>query len=125
MADPVKALTSVSNDRAGPGADLLAEARQRHAERLRAAQAETTDPTKVVEPADPGAGAESEPQRAAIPPYRVQLDPGTLRLSTEVLDTATGEVILRIPPTYVDPRDALDTALEGAPDPADQREVEA
>ncbi|MCW2239868.1 hypothetical protein [Azospirillum canadense] len=121
MADPVKALTSVGNERTAPGADLLAEARQRQADRLRAAQAESNNPTEVVEPAAAGAGAESEPQRAAIPPYRVQLDPDTLRLSTEVLDTATGEVILRIPPTYVDPQDALDVA----PDPASQREVEA
>ncbi|MBK3737211.1 hypothetical protein GAY29_29980, partial [Azospirillum brasilense] len=45
-----------------------------------------------------------------IPPYRVNLDPGTGRLSTEVLDTHTGEVILRIPPSYADP--AEDAAEE-------------
>lgn len=131
MATPVNGVAGIGSERAAPAADMVAEARQRQADRLRAAQAESTSPTDVVEPTATSAATESEPRREAIPPYRVQLDPDTLRLSTEVLDTETGEVILRIPPTYVDPayadpahvdpRDALDVA----PDPAGHREVEA
>ncbi|MFC7335252.1 hypothetical protein [Rhodocista pekingensis] len=34
-------------------------------------------------------------------PYRVQLDPETSRLFTEVIDPRTGHVLLRIPPSYV------------------------
>jgi len=49
-----------------------------------------------------------EPDPAPLPiepspahrPYRVQLDPETSRLFTEVLDPRTGGVLLRIPPGY-------------------------
>ncbi len=37
----------------------------------------------------------------AYRPYRVELDPETSRLFTEVIDPRTGNVLLRIPPTYV------------------------
>lgn len=43
----------------------------------------------------------------AFRPYRVLLDPETRRLFTEVIDTRTGNVLLRIPPGYA-PSEALD-----------------
>lgn len=42
-------------------------------------------------------------------PYRVQLDPETSRLFTEVIDPRTGHVLLRIPPSYVPPDEASGT----------------
>lgn len=44
----------------------------------------------------------------AFRPYRVLLDPETQRLFTEVLDTSTGDVLLRIPAGYVPPDDEAD-----------------
>ncbi|AWJ85696.1 hypothetical protein TSH58p_19230 (plasmid) [Azospirillum sp. TSH58] len=119
MPAPIQGLTGgvsgVNGERGTASADLIAEARQRQADRLRAAQAEAVKATEVVEEAR--ASAESDNRRRPdpilpdpIPPYRVNLDPGTGRLSTEVLDTHTGEVILRIPPSYADP--AEDAAEE-------------
>ena len=122
MPAPIQGLTGgvsgVNGERGTASADLIAEARQRQADRLRAAQAEAVKATEVVEEAR--ASAESDNRRRPdpilpdpIPPYRVNLDPGTGRLSTEVLDTHTGEVILRIPPSYADPaEDAAEDAGE-------------
>lgn len=41
----------------------------------------------------------------AFRPYRVLLDPETRRLFTEVIDTRTGNVLLRIPPGYASPEE--------------------
>lgn len=54
----------------------------------------------------------------AFRPYRVLLDPETQRLFTEVLDTSTGDVLLRIPAGYVPPEE--ETAAEAG----QRREVE-
>lgn len=107
MPAPIQGLTGgvsgVNGERGTASADLIAEARQRQADRLRAAQAEAAKPTEVVEEARAPAESDNRSRPDPIPPYRVNLDPGTGRLSTEVLDTHTGEVILRIPPAYTDP----------------------
>lgn len=114
MPAPIQGLTGgvsgVNGERGTASADLIAEARQRQADRLRAAQAEAAKATEVVEEARASAESDNSRQPDPIPPYRVNLDPGTGRLSTEVLDTHTGEVILRIPPSYADP--AEDAAEE-------------
>jgi hypothetical protein len=116
MAAPIQGISGgvsgVTGDRSAASADLIAEARQRQADRLRAAQAESAKPTEVVEAPKDSAEADNRTRPDTIPPYRVNLDPGTGRLSTEVLDTVTGEVILRIPPTYVDPSDLRETAAD-------------
>lgn len=113
MPAPIQGLTGgvsgVNGERGTASADLIAEARQRQADRLRAAQAEAAKPTEVVEETRAPAESDNRSRPDPIPPYRVNLDPGTGRLSTEVLDTHTGEVILRIPPAYTDPaEDAAD-----------------
>ncbi|OYD81123.1 hypothetical protein [Azospirillum brasilense] len=114
MPAPIQGLTGgvsgVNGERGTASADLIAEARQRQADRLRAAQAEAAKATEVVEETRASAESDNRSQPDPIPPYRVNLDPGTGRLSTEVLDTHTGEVILRIPPSYADP--AEDAAEE-------------
>ncbi|AIB16201.1 hypothetical protein ABAZ39_30560 (plasmid) [Azospirillum argentinense] len=114
MPAPIQGLTGgvsgVNGERGTASADLIAEARQRQADRLRAAQAEAIKATEVVEETRASAESDNGRQPDPIPPYRVNLDPGTGRLSTEVLDTHTGEVILRIPPSYADP--AEDAAEE-------------
>ena len=120
MPAPIQGLTGgvsgVNGERGSASADLIAEARQRQADRLRAAQAENAKPTEVVEEAKENAEADNKTRTDPIPPYRVNLDSGTGRLSTEVLDTVTGEVILRIPPTYVEPSDWRETGHETAAD---------
>ncbi|NUB35777.1 hypothetical protein [Azospirillum brasilense] len=114
MPAPIQGLTGgvsgVNGERGTASADLIAEARQRQADRLRAAQAEAAKATEGVEETRASAESDNRRQPDPIPPYRVNLDPGTGRLSTEVLDTHTGEVILRIPPSYADP--AEDAAEE-------------
>ena len=111
MPTPVTGVTGPSGERSIASADIIAEARQRQADRLRAAQAETTKPAEVVERTQKTTGktdaAEAEPKHATRP-YRVNLDPDTRRLYTEVLDTATGEVIMRIPAGYGAETDAAD-----------------
>jgi hypothetical protein len=108
MAPPIiHGVSGIGADRPSPGVDMAAEARQRQAERLRAEQAETTDPAKVVENAAK-AEAPTIPPQEQIQPYRVQLDPDTHRLYTEVLDTSSGDVIMRIPPNYAGPADPAD-----------------
>ncbi len=102
MAKPLDGIGAAGVERGLTSADVIAEARQRQTERLQAAQAENDKTTEVVEGAEKGQRA-AFPPRAEIQPYRVQLDPGTSRIYTEVLNTETGEVIMRIPPTYVDP----------------------
>ncbi|PGH58539.1 hypothetical protein CRT60_05140 [Azospirillum palustre] len=113
MPTPVTGVTGPSGDRATTtSADIIAEARQRQADRLRAAQAETAKPVEAVERAQKTAAAKTDAADAeakhAARPYRVNLDPDTRRLYTEVLDTATGEVIMRIPAGYGAETDAAD-----------------
>lgn len=122
MPAPVNGITGVTGDRAPTTADVVAEARQRQADRLRAAQAEAGKPTEVVEEASRSEAAPDRARPDAIRPYRVKLNPETKRLVTEVLDTDTGEVIMRIPPTYVDP---AQRAEEGTAAPAQDGELEA
>ncbi|MBK1840860.1 hypothetical protein JHL17_25995 [Azospirillum sp. YIM B02556] len=107
MPTPVTGVSGPSGERSTASADIIAEARQRQADRLRAAQAETTKPAEVVERAAKADPAEAEAKHATRP-YRVNLDPDTRRLYTEVLDTATGEVIMRIPAGYGAETDAAD-----------------
>lgn len=109
MPTPVTGVTAPSGERSIASADIIAEARQRQADRLRAAQAETTKSAEVVERTAKTDAAEAEAKRATRP-YRVNLDPDTRRLYTEVLDTATGEVIMRIPAGYGAETDAADEA---------------
>jgi len=33
-------------------------------------------------------------------PYRIRIDPGTLRVITEIVDTANGDVLFYLPPGY-------------------------
>lgn len=108
MPNPVNAVTGVTGERSPASADIVAEVRQRQADRLRAAQAEGVKPTDVVEASDKGDTTSTAARREHIHPYRVNLDPDTGRLSTEVLDTATGDVIMRIPPQYIDPAEGLE-----------------
>ncbi|WP_042446567.1 hypothetical protein [Azospirillum sp. B510] len=107
MPTPVTGVTGPTGERSTASADIIAEARQRQADRLRAAQAETTKPTEVVERTAKTDAAETEAKHASQP-YRVNLAPGSCRLYTEVLDTATGEVIMRIPAGYGAETDAVD-----------------
>ncbi|WP_029008751.1 hypothetical protein [Azospirillum halopraeferens] len=122
MPTPVNSVSGPGVDRAPTGAEAVAEARLRQAERLRAAQAETTNPVEVVEPAEKTDPAEIAP-RKAIQPYRVSLDGATGRLHTEVLDTETGAVIMRIPAGYAEPEDAA--AADAPSDAASSGEIEA
>ena len=117
MPAPIQGLTGgvsgVNGERGSASADLIAEARQRQADRLRAAQAEAAKATEVVEESRASAESDNRSRPDPIPPYRVNLEPGTGRLSTEVLDTHTGEVILRIPPAYPDPAELREAAEDG------------
>lgn len=120
MPTPVTGVNGPGAERATASADVIAEARQRQADRLRAAQAETAKPAEVVEAAARSDAAENdrkavdrkavdrkaEERKATVQPYRVNLDPDTRRLYTEVLDTETGDVIMRIPASYADPEPA-------------------
>ncbi|PWC37801.1 flagellar protein FlaG [Azospirillum sp. TSO35-2] len=117
MPTPINGVTGPTSERAPASADLIAEARQRQADRLRAAQAETTKPAEVVERTAKSDAAENDgknDRKVAVQPYRVNLDPDTRRLYTEVLDTATGDVIMRIPAGYVDPKSDPGTAEAAA-----------
>jgi hypothetical protein len=111
MPLPINGVSGTGGDRSPTTADLVAEARLRQADRLRTAQAENAKPTEVVESAEKP-DAPTIPHKDQPQPYRVQLDPDTHRLFTEVIDTASGDVIMRIPQTYVlpdvDPGDADD-----------------
>lgn len=110
MPAPVNGMTGVTGERSPASADVVAEARLRQTDRLRVAQAETAKPTEVVESGEKSEGASTSPRREPIqPPYRVNLD-DTGRLVTDVLDTETGKIIMRIPPTYVDPDERADAA---------------
>lgn len=125
MASNITAITGVNADSLPTSADVISEARKRQTERLRAAQAANEKVTEVVEQSESEDGVSTATARDPNPRYRVNLDPGTGRLNTEVLDSLTGDVILRIPPTYVDPDDgdaagpaAAETAGEDADDQA-------
>ncbi|MFM2045419.1 MAG: hypothetical protein RLY86_3995 [Pseudomonadota bacterium] len=56
----------------------------------------------------------------AYRPYRVQLDPETSRLFTDVLDPRTGGVLLRIPPGYA-PSEAAESRAGDADAPRETR----
>ncbi|MCG5243498.1 hypothetical protein [Azospirillum doebereinerae] len=112
MAKPLEGVGGTGAERGITSADVIAEARQRQADRLKAAQAENDKPTEIVEGAV-NSQRSAIPPRRDIQPYRVKLDPDTQRLHTEVLNTTTGEVIMRIPQTYTDPADA--PAEDGEP----------
>ncbi|CAO3437416.1 hypothetical protein [Azospirillum doebereinerae] len=118
MPTPVTGVNGPGAERATASADIIAEARQRQTDRLRAAQAETAKPADVVEAGTRSETAEND-RKAAVQPYRVNLDPDTRRLYTEVLDTQTGAIIMRIPAGYTDPEAGgigPDTAAGGAAD---------
>lgn len=116
MPTPVTGVTGPSGERSTASADIIAEARQRQADRLRAAQAQTTRPDEVVERTQKTSDAAEAAKQHASQPYRVNLAPGTCRLYTEVLDTATGEVIMRIPAGYGAETDAADETPAIQPD---------
>lgn len=123
MPTPVNGVNGPAAERAGASADIIAEARQRQADRLRAAQAENTKPTEVVEQTAKSDGAEdARKDTSSAQPYRVKLDPDTRRLYTEVLDTETGDIIMRIPAGYPDPAELTPNDAESTPPP--KREVE-
>lgn len=107
MPSPVNAITGVTNERSPTSADVVAEAYQRRIDRLRAAQAANSKTTDVVEKTAKSDTAEASVTKEGALRYRVNLDSTTGRLTTELLDSDTGEVILRVPPTYVDPADSL------------------
>lgn len=107
MSDPVNPVNG-PGERQPSAAEAALQARDRRVERARQEEQEADAAARP-----PGRPAPAEPVR----PYRVTLDPGTRQLYTEVLDRRTGEVVLRIPPRYVDPESLVD------PDPA--RDFEA
>lgn len=117
MPNSVKGVDGIGNDRSVSPVEAAMEARERRAqqareEKLRAELAERRG--EAAPGAADAARAAAAAQGAAverIPPYRVQLDPGTKHLYTEVLDTSTGEVVLRIPQGYVDPEEILDPEM--------------
>lgn len=128
MAKPLDGVGGAGAERGITSADVIAEARLRQAERLQAAQAENDKSTEVVEGADKGQQAGIPPRQPSpsrqgspsgddIKPFRVKLDPDTRRIYTEVLDTDTGAVIMRIPASYADPEiHSADATGEGDPD---------
>jgi len=79
-----------------------AATRPRIAERV-VTEARTREAREEQPPDPPPPPIEPSP---AFRPYRVQLDPETSRLFTEVLDPRTGSVILRIPPGYAPSEEA-------------------
>ena len=101
MPPNVNGLTGVGAERSTTGAENLQEIRQRQAERLRVAGAESSTTTEVVEGVGKKDEALNDSERPETPLYRVNLNPDTGRLMTEVLDKTTGDVILRIPPEYL------------------------
>ncbi len=129
MPTPVTGVNGPGAERSTASADLIAEARQRQADRLRAAQAENAKPTEVVEAGAKSDAAEkdrkAEERKASVQPYRVNLDPDTRRLYTEVLDTETGAVIMRIPASYTDPAPDGAEADGGTDRGAEEGEVKA
>jgi hypothetical protein len=107
MSEPVNPVNG-PGERQPSAVEAALQARDRRLERMR--------------PEEREADAAARPSAGPVPPepvrpYRVTLDPGTRQLYTEVLDRRTGEVVLRIPPRYVDPENLVD------PDPA--RDFEA
>ncbi|HYG86982.1 MAG TPA: hypothetical protein VD978_12050 [Azospirillum sp.] len=130
MPTPISGITGLNNDRSTQtSADVVAEARQRLTERLRNLQVEAEKPTEVVQDAEKTQERELA-RRDEMQHYRVQMNPDTRRLYTEVLDQETGEVIVRIPATYVDPAESAEAAPQNAEAEEDGaaprvREVEA
>ncbi|MFV3076833.1 hypothetical protein [Niveispirillum fermenti] len=90
MSDP-KAIEPVS----GPDA-----ARRRPAEPM-VPIVRSSEKREREAPEPPPAPVSVPEPSPAFRPYRVMLDPETRRLFTEVIDTRTGNVLLRIPPGYV------------------------
>lgn len=96
---PVTGPAAPNADRPLSAAEAAAELRQRRAEQAREARSTDREEPPPEEPVRTPV-AESA-RKDAIRPYRVTLDPETSRLTTEVVDTQTGEVLLRIPPESV------------------------
>lgn len=114
MANPVNPVAGPSNERAVSPVEAALDARERRMERARieerVAEKQRAQPVQSGTAVDAAARTEAaEPIR----PYRVTLDPRTSQLYTEVLNTDTGEVVLRIPPTYVEPDNPVDTTARG------------
>ncbi|WP_207477333.1 flagellar protein FlaG [Arenibaculum pallidiluteum] len=118
MAKSIEPVSGVTTERSNPGVDAVLKARERQAELDRVKSEEVAASGPAEEGAADTSGSRRDPQ---VRPYRVSLDPDTKRLTTEVLDRETGEVILRIPPRYVDPEDALDRDAGEA----DRKDLEA
>lgn len=78
-------------------------------------ESRTREAREEREPDPPPPPIEPSP---AFRPYRVQLDPQTSRIFTEVIDQQTGQVLLRIPPGYAPPPE-----LE-AQEPQPRKEIE-
>jgi hypothetical protein len=115
MPNSVKGVDGIGKDRSVSPVEAAMEARERRVaqakeEKLRAELAERRG-EGAPDAANPSAAVQGTAVVERIPPYRVQLDPGTKHLYTEVLDTSTGEVVLRIPQGYVDPEDVLDPEM--------------
>ena len=51
-------------------------------------------------PALPQTHATARQQVESEGPYRIRIDPGTLRVITEIVDTANGDVLFYLPPGY-------------------------
>jgi hypothetical protein len=118
MPNSVKGVDGIGNDRSVSPVEAAMEARERRVaqakeEKLRAELAERRGEGApgAADAANPSTAVQGVTAVERIPPYRVQLDPGTKHLYTEVLDTSTGEVVLRIPQGYVDPEDVLDPEM--------------
>jgi hypothetical protein len=113
MSQPINAIAPVGPDRLPSAVES--------ALRLREAQPQADEATGANGEARP---AKTAPVRAEsrFPAYRVTLDPKTSLMTTEIFDTWTGDVVMRIPVTYVDPEELV----HGGGRPAGaRREVEA
>lgn len=119
MSDPVNGVNGPAGERPASPVEAALEARDRRLERSRREERGAD-----AAAAGTGTGTAAKPAPAEpVRPYRVTLDPGTRHLYTEVLDRRTGEVVLRIPPRYVDPESLLDPEAEDGPEAA--RDIEA
>lgn len=118
---PVNSASGVGPDRTPAAADAAAELQRRRMEKARESKE-----AKEAPPEEPARTPVAESARKEeIRPYRVSLDPETSRLTTEVVDTETGRVLLRIPPRAVftmpepDPTDGSGTGAAAAKDDGD------
>jgi hypothetical protein len=111
MSDPIRPVGAVGND---PTPVTAAEAaaqrlRERLVDRLRQQKQGPAPATGTAQPpAAGGASAASEPPLSEhrFPAYRTTVDPKSGLMTTDVLDTLTGEVVMRIPSDYTGEADA-------------------